>query len=566
MHKKIIALTIVVAGVLLMATPAKAFYLELPNILKFWQGSAKAQEAAPAEVLAPIPTTEPVTTAPAPAPAPTIEPAPVASPVPETNTAPAPAPSTEPQPQPQPAPMPTTDMQPASTCRVNGVDMPGSCDQYNNQLNNNQPMQGGGESGDKNQQMQQQNQERQLKDMRRGIKDVQRNLKEFDRMLASQEKRGMVVPQEIKDERQKAKEMLDAANSATTPEEIGDMSDLWDVVNRLEDFRRESVENFQRLDGMKRGMKGMEQGLKQFEKQVANLAKKKIVVPVEITDNLSKLRTMMNAVKTAKTWEEAEAAGIEEMQDLMQTIDEGRQQLEMLARWPQTLKQINNELKNLDRQLKRDKTIVDRLIKKEIDLTANYEGFAGAIAKLKAVRDDATAKIAAGDSEGAFDAIENDFFSQMEDVWQFDKVIQTMNNLGQFKSDFKKRTAQADLMIKKLVRAKKDVSEAKELLAELKVKGNEILEMLKVKDVDEEAVMGALSELEDLGQGFQDVMSELMGESDIMPWEQGPQQFKQVQMPASVSRNLPQKMVETKQAVQQPKNEMVGESNPSPAP
>ena len=72
--KKTIALTVVVAGVLLVAAPAKAFYLELPNVLKFWQGAAKAQEApaltpapAPAEpVQAPTPVVEPQL-APAPA-------------------------------------------------------------------------------------------------------------------------------------------------------------------------------------------------------------------------------------------------------------------------------------------------------------------------------------------------------------------------------------------------------------------------------------------------------------------------------------------------------------------
>lgn len=411
---------------------------------------------------------------------------------------------------------------------------------------------GGQMGGQMDEKMQQQNQERQLKDMKRGLSSMVRNVKELERVILSAEKKGTIVPQEIKDKIQKVKDVSDTMTKATTIEEIGDMGELNDIVNELEVYRRETLDAIQRMNDMKRGMKGMISGLKQLEKQVTNLTKKKIVVPTEITDNLTKLRTIMDAVNAAKTWEEAEAAGIEDMQDLMQTVDEGRQQLEMLARWPQTLKQINNELKNLDRQLKRDKTIVDRLTKKEIDMTVNYENFVAAVDKLKAVRDDATAKMAAGDSEGAFDAIENDFFGQMEDVWQFDKVIQTMNNLGQFKSEFKRGITQAQQTIKKLEKKKLDVTAVKEALQELQDKGNAILAILKTKDFDAEVLIGDLDELQNLGQDLQDKLNELMGGSEDMPWEQGPQQFKQVQMPTTVSRYLPQKTVQVEKQVQQP--------------
>jgi chromosome segregation ATPase len=421
-------------------------------------------------------------------------------------------------------------------------------------------MQGNGEDQMKQQQEnQQQNEARRLKDTQRGAKQWGLQLKEFERAKKSYEKGGGVVEQSTNDDLQKAKDIIQAIKNAKTGEELDAIAgdELNGLMQSLEENRRDIFEAKQRLDDMRRGMKGMGTNLKQLERQITNLAKKKIVIPTEITENVTKVRAIITAVTAAKTWEEAETAGIEDLQDSMQALDESRQQLEMLARWPQTLKQINNELKNLDRQLKRDKIIVERLAKKEIDMSVNLGGFNDAIAKLKAVRDDATAKIAAGDSEGAFDVIESDFFGQMEDVWQFDRVIQTMNNLGQFKSDFKKRAAQADSMIKKWSK-KKDVIEAKELLAELKAKGNEILEMIKSKDIDEDTVMSALSEMEDIGQQFEDVMSELTGESEEMPWETGPQQFKQVQMPSSVSRNIPQKTVQVQQPmVQQPVQQQV---------
>ena len=91
-----------------------------------------------------------------------------------------------------------------------------------------------------------------------------------------------------------------------------------------------------------------------------------------------------------------------------------------------------------------------------------------------------------------------------------------------------------------------------EVPQELQDKGNAILAILKTKDFDAEVLIGDFDELQNLGQDLQDKLNELMGGSEDMPWEQGPQQFKQVQMPSTVSRYLPKKTIEVKQAVQQP--------------
>ena len=61
-----------------------------------------------------------------------------------------------------------------------------------------------------------------------------------------------------------------------------------------------------------------------------------------------------------------DAIDFESMQDLMQGLDENRQQLETLARWySQTLKQIDRQQYSVCfRELKRSKSIVNSLAKK----------------------------------------------------------------------------------------------------------------------------------------------------------------------------------------------------------
>ncbi|MBI5230519.1 MAG: hypothetical protein HY981_04455 [Candidatus Magasanikbacteria bacterium] len=294
-----------------------------------------------------------------------------------------------------------------------------------------------------------------------------------------------------------------------------------------QEARQKQMEK-QQLAQMKKGMKGMEQGINMFDKQITKLTKQGIVVPTECSDNLTKVKTVIAAVKTAETFEAVQEAGIEDLQEAMQSLDGCRQQLEMLARWPQTIKQLNSEIKRLESALKRDKSIVAKLSKQGIDLSDEYNAFETAISGLKAVRDEADSKIKSGDSEGAFSALEDRFFGAMQDVWQNDRIIQTMSNLGRFTSDFKRGIADAQRTIKSLKRSKVDTSALEDVLAQSQAKGQEIFALLKTKPLDEEAVMSALQELEDLRQQFDAARQELSGAQESRPWEQGPQQFKQI--------------------------------------
>ena len=72
-----------------------------------------------------------------------------------------------------------------------------------------------------------------------------------------------------------------------------------------------------------------------------------------------------------------------EIFDLMRDLDESRGQMEMLARWPQTVKEMDRQVKNLERKLKRSKSTVDRLNKNGIDLSSVYSQFESSVAKIK---------------------------------------------------------------------------------------------------------------------------------------------------------------------------------------
>jgi len=443
-------------------------------------------------------------------------------------------------------PLPPQEMnnQVSQTCRVNGVEVPGSCDQYNNNsgsagnmMPQNQLSQANGGEQD------QKNQERMMQDVKRNIKQMESNLKRLESIFKKAEVKGTAIPTEVKDKLKEARSVLEAMKSAQSAEAMQeiDLGGLNEIMQSLDQSRQDIIDSAQRMNDMKRGMKGMESGLKMFESQIAKLAKQKIVIPAETTENLNKVKAIILAVKNAKTMDEMEAAGAEDLQTAMQNLDESRGQLEMLARWPQTLKQLNSELTRLTAELKKAKVIVERLKKQEIDLSDTYAQFEAAAAKLKTVKEEAEKNIKTGGSAEVFDTIQADFFGQMEDAMQYQRVIMIMSNLGRFNSDFKKGIAQAQNQIRKLKAKKLDTGEAEVILNDLNNKGKEILVMLKAKPIVENDIILALEEMEGLGREFSDKISELTGEEDIMPWEQGPQQFKQPQMPNNWQQLMPQK-------------------------
>ena len=248
------------------------------------------------------------------------------------------------------------------------------------------------------------------------------------------------------------------------------------------------------------------------------------------------IKTKIAAVKAAKTWEDAEAAGVEELQDSMEGLNDYRDQLEVLMRLPMMQKQLDQQMNNLNKEVKKTQAIVAKLAKGGIDLNEEQVAFAAAVNQLKTVRDNALAQVKSGNSEAiraALDDLEENFFGQLQDAWENSRIIQTMSNLGRFQSEFKKGIAYAGKRIAQLKKKKVNTAELAAILKQSQEKGNVVAALIKAKPMDEDAVMDGISELEDLRTQFSDKADELSGVA--MPWETGPKTIKELNIPKEVN-------------------------------
>lgn len=377
-----------------------------------------------------------------------------------------------------------------------------------------------------------QNKERMLKDIQRGARDIERQLKRFELMIANFTKKKIVISEEIKTKVADLKSLVEKYKTISTVEDAAsiDPQEMWDKMRDLEEERQ----NLERTENVLREMRRIESGIKMFEKQVQRLIKQKIAVSAEITANLEQVKALISDIKNGKM------ENAEEIFELMQNLDEHRGELEMLARWPQTMKQMDMELRKLTRELKRVKPMVARLVKKGIELTSVYNNFESAINKLTEVKNSAAAKISE-DAEGVFESVQNDFFSQLKDVWDNYEIIIVMSNFSRFDSDFKREIANDSWQINLLKKKKINTTELEDMLEQAKAKGGEASQLFKAKPLDPDAVIAALEDLQDLKQNFDQKMAELTGTEEAMPWEKGQQQFRKIDISPNLDKWIPKK-------------------------
>ncbi|MFA6107086.1 MAG: hypothetical protein WC745_05470 [Patescibacteria group bacterium] len=457
--------------------------------------------------------------------------------------------SSEPQDQPadsgnanlplnEPKPFQSNPEQPGSTCRIDGVEKPGACESYsnNNQGQNGQP-------GGQNDEQYKKDQERRLRDYKRGVKNLEMNIKRVESMLKRNAgKKGL--SSEDKEKISKVKEKIEKIKKTESTEELEnmDMGELQEEVESLEGDRMEAVEDERRTDDIKKGIKDMERGIKMFEAQIAKLAKKKITVPAEITKAIKEAKVILEAIKNAKTYEEMEAAGVEDLRDLMMTLEENRETLENLFRWQETLKNVEREFNRINKEVKNRLGLIGKLKKQGIDLWDEYNLAKEAVANLKTAKDEAVALMKAGQAEDAFDMLESEFFGQMPDAWQNFEIIMTMSNLGRFQSEFKRQITDAQKVIRQLKKKKINTRELDVALNEINNLGKEIIALLKKKPLDADLILDKIQELESLAAEYDGLEAELTGEEeDEMPWEDGGEEVKSLDIDWSV---LPKKKAE----------------------
>lgn len=402
----------------------------------------------------------------------------------------------------------------AQTCEVDGVPEPGPCANYGGEWFIS-------ESGQI------------MAAVKQVSEQAQEELKQLEVNLNNSGSAGEPISSDAQKALLDAQALINAINAAKTPADLPPdaMANLAKIIARLEQYHLDTVTNIQNLTLVMQIINSITADVRVLERQVNALTAQNIAVPTDVITNLTRVKTISDAVKKIQNWKGAVVVEAEELPTLVALLNQSRFQLEMLARWPQTLKRMNSELALLDRELKKSKIIVDKLAAKGLDLAPQYAKFEEAVNQLKALRDEAVIKIKIGDDK-LFDNLEANFFGRLAGVYSKKWVIDVMNNINLFAPEYKIFLSKAQSEIKRLDKQKVDTREPLAIFLQAQTKGDEILVLIKAEIMDVNVVITALEEFEVLRQAFFDKVDDLTCPAiPLMPWETGPSKIRKIHMP-----------------------------------
>jgi len=276
----------------------------------------------------------------------------------------------------------------------------------------------------------------------------------------------------------------------------------------------------QRLSMMKKGMSQFAKEMKRVKSQVTTFQKKGVTIPDELKDALAKADEVVAKIKDATDPEELQDV-MSDFQDSMEVIQEWMQKLPRLAQWPKLVKQAQSQLTKLEKAYTADSK---KVTSSKIDLSTNLSDFRTAIDEQKALLEEAKS-LKDTDFDSAFDKLTQEFFDNLNNTWENEKMIQTALNLKRsIVTDIPKSLKTASAMITSLKRKKLDTAELTSILNEAKEVFEDVKKFYNAKPMDIDSLLDTMDTMMAKREEFNDKVEELTGQNDYLPQSQIPQQ------------------------------------------
>lgn len=294
---------------------------------------------------------------------------------------------------------------------------------------------------------------------------------------------------------------------------MGDEMDT-DQQERFEQERKRAEERM--LQQMKQGMKQMTQMIIQLERRIAGLVRRKVKIPAEVTSAMTELKTLVAKAQNITDPSEMGEIG-PQIGELVQTINEQFGDLERLAEFPRVIAQANKMIRQFESQLKRLEAKVNA---RKLDVGDALTGAKALLEEVKKASDDAKAQAAQGNAEEAFELLQSGIFERGEELQEKMFGLEIVVNAPAQINRANRELRRLESRVRQFERQKKDVAEAKALLTEAKTLFNAIQELVKQRPLPAEELMAQVEEFE----GMLDDIRDLLGEDNapqFKPYELG---------------------------------------------
>jgi len=289
-------------------------------------------------------------------------------------------------------------------------------------------------------------------------------------------------------------------------DEFGGSEENQEEVERKMEEREKLMEQ-ERLRQMKRGMSGMERGLKQIRKMMDNLSRKGLTVPADAQTLIQELQAALDIIKDATELNEEIEAAMEVIQDKGSDLGELGQKIGMIERLSQMTKQVSKEFAKIDKMVAKVKK--SKAGREFAEAVAKVEEEVGA---LKAEWERVRSAIAAGEEDGddIRDTMDG-FFEKVGDIHRSLELVRQLGSISKMIKSANKEIAMAEREIARHRKAGKDVTRLEELLAAAKVKIAEVKALVVQRGFDPDDLFSLMQELRRIGDEAEDELERVSG-------------------------------------------------------
>ncbi len=188
------------------------------------------------------------------------------------------------------------------------------------------------------------------------------------------------------------------------------------------------------LRQIKSGLKQMQSMLKRVTTRIAQMKRAGITIPSGIQSNLDSAQAEALIILNAQSMDDpAVQDAMSDLQSRSEDLREAMGTLQQLSQISQMFKQADAQMKRLDAMFVSTQKMAQR---GKTDLSAVMSQFQQAVSDIKSSLQQAKDQAANGDVEGAMQTLQDEVFEKFQDVYQFQNVVRTIQNvranLGRF--------------------------------------------------------------------------------------------------------------------------------------
>lgn len=274
------------------------------------------------------------------------------------------------------------------------------------------------------------------------------------------------------------------------------------------------------LQILKASLQNPEKVLSDLQSKISYLQKQGIKVPDTVLEQLKKAQVALGGIKNADSVTEAVNTGTPELPGLLDSLNKAQPDLSKLAAWQQQAIVTDKDLKTMKTTAAfQNKSALTKLSKNNFDASALFKDYASTTAELQA-KLAAAKKLVKTDSAQAL-LMQKDIASRLEEAAQAQKTLKDFGNIasatGTVKrgiitaasNSLRKTISESEQVIKMLKVKNVDTAALESKLNEARAKDQQIIQLLSAKPVDKKAVSDAFRDLMQIRQDFVKIKNSL---------------------------------------------------------